>query len=514
MRRPDTLDGVLVACAVGFAWLTSPRDDSHTVTLVWATIVGTLLLELVRLGASTGRSALVERRRARLLAEVEPTEAALAAVHAERERLSTELDECISSALRDIRETAAASGLDPGRRADLVHHRAREATAELRRQLGLLRTEPDAQPSFGRSVRLLPAQVDLLLVVAAVFLAVAETWLATRYDPVPDYGPTSVLLTALAAACIGGRRRFPAWAALVCAGLMGVAWLLPGVQVLSGSWKLITVAGLIWVLCARPTGGRLLVVSALGGVSGASRLDEDPANAGVAILTAVLAAVLGAAVGRNRRQHASAASAVASLEAGLDRARLSAVAAERQAVARELHDVVSHAVGVIAAQAAAATVSWPRDPAAAERALAVVADTSAAALREFRPDAPGGPEPDEALEDLVARMRATGTPVTLSQSGALPRPLAPVVHRIVQEGLTNALKHAPGSPVEVCIDAAGRVSVRVSNRGGPHATRRGFGLTGIAERVELAGGTMSAARRLDGRFVLDVTFPRSKEHVS
>jgi signal transduction histidine kinase len=175
-----------------------------------------------------------------------------------------------------------------------------------------------------------------------------------------------------------------------------------------------------------------------------------------------------------------------------------AVASERRLMARELHDIVSHAVSVIAVQGGAAELSWPIDPSTARRAMEVIGTVAEQTVAELGKLPPGRTAANHNLADLralVDRMRAAGLKVTLELTGTTSSPVPDTVYRVVQEALTNALRHAPGSHVDVRIDrrAADLITVRVTDDGPGSAaeSRRGYGLIGLAERLRQAGGTLA-----------------------
>ncbi|MEV6922566.1 histidine kinase [Amycolatopsis sp. NPDC051106] len=197
-----------------------------------------------------------------------------------------------------------------------------------------------------------------------------------------------------------------------------------------------------------------------------------------------------------------------------------AVFAERRRIAREMHDVVAHRVTAVALQAGALSLRAPDEQTeqAAEtiRATSAVAlDELRAVLRVLRDDAPdAGPGVLASLEDLVAEVAATGARVELT----LPDPLPAVpdqvdraVYRVVQEALTNAGKHAPHAAVDVRLAVTGdRLAVEVTNRLTPHGGAvpgSGYGLVGMRERVELAGGDLRTGPTGDGRFRVLACFP-------
>ena len=181
---------------------------------------------------------------------------------------------------------------------------------------------------------------------------------------------------------------------------------------------------------------------------------------------------------------------------------------ERNRIATEMHDSLGHDLSLIALRAAALEVA--ADLSAERRAAAgqIRADAAAATdrLRDTigllrDPGQPATLEPvDERVDDLVARARGSGMAVTLRCTGdpaAVPGQVARTVHRVVQESLTNAVRHAPGAAVEVTVthlpDDTTVTVVNTNPVGTPHGAGGGTGLAGIAERVRLTGGTCTAA---------------------
>ncbi len=532
MRRPDRLDlGIVGALSVGIGWL-AVRDGRPPVDWVFLTVVTTVLALGVRLVAETVVAALAARRRADALGSLDPSDAAAAAVHEERERLAGELDEAVRECLLAVR-AELATGDGRTAMAGRIHAHARRATVELRRQLGLLRSPPSA-PAFtpgvaearapaGRRTPPTPRRSDLAVAALVTALAVAEVAFVVPVDATETWTPGWVVLTVLAAATIAGRRRAPALSALLCAGVYLVGWVTPDLAVASGAWSVAAVGSLLWSLAVRPPDPASLVPAGLLLVASVgSRATDDPDNAPISLVLFALAWLLGAVVGRSRRRRDDATGRAADLAAHLDSARAEAVAAERLAIARDLHDVVSHAVGVIAVQAAAAEVTWPGDPTASDRALAVIAATTEQVLGELdrvvparRSGAavdvlhlPGAGHGD--LGGLLGRVRSTGTSVAADvQPGALVG-LEPLIYRIAQEGLTNAIRHAPGARVWVEVSRAdGEVRVCIRDDGaGPGDAGRGFGLVGLAERVALHGGTLTSGPGPEGRgFAIEARIP-------
>ncbi len=195
---------------------------------------------------------------------------------------------------------------------------------------------------------------------------------------------------------------------------------------------------------------------------------------------------------------------------------------ERNRIARDMHDVVAHSLAVVIAQADGARYARASDPAAVDGALSTIATTAREALADvrlllgqLRQDQASGPQPVLAdLDALVAQLKASGLDVTVTRSGEdtpLPTSHQLALYRIVQEALTNALRHGDAAaPVVVELtQTPTNVSVTVANTrrpGSPDEVVPGHGLTGMRERALLVGGTLTA--RPDGDlFVVRATIP-------
>jgi len=201
-----------------------------------------------------------------------------------------------------------------------------------------------------------------------------------------------------------------------------------------------------------------------------------------------------------------------------------AVTEERVRIARELHDVVAHHMSVISVQAGLAGYVFASDPPTARAALGTIGDTSREALHEMRrllavlrlgPDEGDdfGPSPGlDGLRDLVDRARTTGVPITLEITGA-PRPLQPgldlCAYRVVQEAVTNVLKHSRPTSVDVVVDYRPRaVVIRVTNDGANSSDgEAGHGLIGMRERARLYQGQVTAGHPRPGEFEVELTLP-------
>jgi signal transduction histidine kinase len=199
-----------------------------------------------------------------------------------------------------------------------------------------------------------------------------------------------------------------------------------------------------------------------------------------------------------------------------------AVDQERARLARELHDVISHNLSVVVVQAAGARAAGTGDPATLEkiersgRESLVEMRRLLGILRRERDDDPDlSPQPGiTALDALVSGVRAAGVPVELTMAGdltQLPTVLDLCAYRIVQESLTNVIKHA--GPARVRVSVRGdldAVTIDVEDDGTGHSgqSRVGHGLVGMRERVALFGGELTAGPRTGHGFAVHARLPR------
>jgi signal transduction histidine kinase len=204
-----------------------------------------------------------------------------------------------------------------------------------------------------------------------------------------------------------------------------------------------------------------------------------------------------------------------------------AVAGERRRIAREMHDVVAHSISIMVVQAGGARRILAADPDRAERAAARIRHAGSDALAEMdlllgvletAPASAGRPTLD-ALAELVDRTREAGLPVTLAVTGAR-RPLSAgaelAIYRVIQEALTNAIKHAGGATTRVelawGVDA---LELRVADRGdggaSPDLVGAGHGLIGMRERLRVHGGELEAGPQPSGGFLVVARLPLQPE---
>lgn len=253
--------------------------------------------------------------------------------------------------------------------------------------------------------------------------------------------------------------------------------------------------------------------------------DFDPFGSSIAFaLFMLIATLIGVTVGNRRRYLDALIARAHDLARERDQQAELAAAAERSRIAREMHDIVSHGLTVMITLAEGSAVTVSRDPERAADAMRHVADAGRDALGEMRrmlgvltgpaeAAAERSPQPDvAAIPALVDGFREAGLPVRLTTTGpAITEPaLQLTVYRLVQEGLTNALRHASGAQhVDVIVERHDdRVAVTVEDDAMHHGrqmTGAGRGLAGLRERVALYGGTVEAGPRPSGGWRLHAT---------
>jgi signal transduction histidine kinase len=281
--------------------------------------------------------------------------------------------------------------------------------------------------------------------------------------------------------------------------------------------RLQSLLGLAYVL------GIILVLWLIG----TPEFDSGQALQNWAVFTA--AWMFGESMATRRKYLASLEERAALLEVDRERKAHQAVIDERRRIAQELHDVVAHAMSVIAVQAGVGAHVIDTNPAEARKALAAIEATSREALQEMRRmlgvlreegDAKGlhtsGPGPAD-LDALVAKVEAAGVPVTLRYEGDLSKSIPSSVRvnafRVMQEALTNVVKHAGKASVLLTVGRdPGMLWVEVVDDGRglsatPSTDGTGVGLAGMQERVALFGGRLEAGPRPGGGFRVAAYFP-------
>ncbi|MBP2324987.1 signal transduction histidine kinase [Kibdelosporangium banguiense] len=365
--------------------------------------------------------------------------------------------------------------------------------------------------------------MDIVVAVATIVIA----WLVgMQYSP-RSWGsdPVPYVLTALIFLPLAARRRVPVIALAVSTGMLFTYLALGYDQLGLNFWGPILL--LYTVASLRPPKITAWCTTALVPVLlFAAKRTQLPWY--VAVAEAVMIPVIAWSMGNVGRQLGLRNQQLAVLTEQLrieQEARTErAVTDERVRIARELHDVVAHHMSVIAVQTGLAGYVFDDDPPTARAAVDTIAATSREALRDMRrllkllrtEDEPGDTALSLAhLPELVGRMRTAGLPVTLVMAGPdieqLPSGLQACAYRVVQEALTNVMKHAGLAATNVLVRLeADQLTVRVANAYGTPSEPGpvgGNGLINMRERAALYQGTLSAGWRGDGGFVVELTLP-------
>jgi signal transduction histidine kinase len=357
--------------------------------------------------------------------------------------------------------------------------------------------------------------------IAALLLAESVMELV-EWEPTPQPAAVRVLVALVVPVAVAFSRRFPlgTFAALLA------MWLLdtvagPPQGTMGTGFGMIVIAFSLSAWYARPW-AYLAALLALDTVRMSRMTDGQPEDVYIDWAFIALVVLVGRFV-RHRTTHAEELGSRLQLsEQARETAAADAVARERAQLARELHDIVAHAVSVMVVQAGTARPRAERVDAELADVLATVERSGREALNELRrllgvlrtEDAEGfAPLPDvDRLPELIERVRTAGLDARLRIDLATPLPAAIglCAYRAVQEGLTNALRHAAGGVVDVSLVGDGRrLTVVVADQGGGEGVTdlgSGNGLTGLRERVLLSGGTLSAGPSGDG-FTLRVELP-------
>jgi signal transduction histidine kinase len=369
---------------------------------------------------------------------------------------------------------------------------------------------------------------DMLILIAAIASALE---VALRRDPLR--APETALWFAVPATAILvlpllGRRRFP-FAAPTSVWLLAAALSFVDGR-LAASTATVFIIGMAAAFllgkvrdAMRARIGLAVVLSAA-----ATIVYNDPTHApGDFIFTPVFFGIgwLAGFAMRERAERVEAAEIrAAQAERERDAATRIAVAEERARIARELHDIVAHAVSVMVLQAGAVRHRLPQRLAAERDVLSGVEQAGRAALGEMRrllgamrhdgQDLALTPQPGlDSLDSLLAEVGNAGLSVRLHLDGdplPIPRAIDLSAYRIIQEGLTNALKHARASHADVIIRYRFnelQIEVRDDGRGTATSDGLGHGLMGIRERVKIYGGEMTAGTATGGGFVLSTRLP-------
>ena len=475
------------------------------------------------------------------------------AAEEERMRIADDLEvavadrlDAIAALAPELRARLEEGAHDPARALlARIADSARDALADVRRVLGILRRDGDApsraplpagavQPLPPRAAEPLPdpppaaaaapprdlARFDRILVLALIAAAQLEFLFRAS-------GTTDHLIGALTAFPVAlpllWRRTHPIPAALAALAAVALqsALLRPDYFPAADGATLVCAAYAIGAYAERRTA--LAGIGALAVGEAAHALAFHPQSVGIAVFAA---AIVPWTIGRIARSQRALTATVREHAAQVERTRLlearAAVTAERMRVARELHDAVAHNLSVIAIQAAGAQGIVERDPARARECadlIEAVTREAAGELGRLAGDRRTAPPPSLArVEALAQRARDGGLPVELRVEGEparLPAGVDLAGFRIVQEALTNAAKHAGRAHARVIVrylERALELEIDDDGRGpaprnGARAEGSGHGLIGMRERAALYGGTLDAGGRPGGGFAVHARLP-------
>ncbi len=408
---------------------------------------------------------------------------------------------------------------------------AEEAPAAPGRRFDAARGLRDLAALAGRlRVRVLTQRYPTTVDLAFALLVLTLTSLPQRH--IHPHHPWVWVLQAALVLPLTFRRRAPYAVFGVTAGVAFVQWLTS--QAMPADVAVLLALYTVAAHCPRRRTATAFAVAELGVVLLLVRLlpfpgQLDPLESAFRVVlllsgTVTAATVLGLNVRARRSQLAALHERALELERQRDQQSALAVAEERSRIAREMHDIVTHNLSVMVALADGAVYANPLAPEKATAAMRQSATTGRQALTEMRrflgvlradePDALRHPQPGFGqLASLADQVRAAGLPTELTVTGdtAEVSPAAQLtVYRIVQECLTNTLKHtAPGARAQVRVDcSASAVSLDVRNDGRPlprASDHVGQGLAGMRERAAAYGGALTAGPLAGGGWRVAVT---------
>jgi signal transduction histidine kinase len=363
-----------------------------------------------------------------------------------------------------------------------------------------------------------PRWGDPAIAVGVVLLGVVE--LATVEAPLVQH-----VAAAIAGGVLAWRRRAPLAVLSAAVAVLLVQEVL-GLEVDYGYTPLSLVIAFYSVAAHRRL--QLAVLGLVGGVAAlavGSAIEGQPLfDFAFPLLLVAAPWAAGAALRARIAAAVEAESRARRAEEQQERRAAEAVAEERARIARELHDVVAHSVTIMVMQAGALRRTLPAGEARARELAETIEGTGREALAEMRrmlgllhtgdtDRAPLTPQPGLArIGELVDNARAAGLAVELSVNpapAALPPGLDVCVYRIVQEALTNVIKHAGAAAARVAVCfPPGRVELEITDdgRGGPTRTG-GHGLAGMRERVALFNGQLQVGQREAGGFAVHAVLP-------
>jgi signal transduction histidine kinase len=366
------------------------------------------------------------------------------------------------------------------------------------------------------------------LILAGVGLGVAESVIRQNERNGPE-GPLWFDVLAILATVVPlfARRRLP-FAAPTAVGIaIGVSSFVDRSFVHELIPPLAGFAAVFFVAMVRDRSQAIAGLAVGVGVIAVAAHNDPTGGAGNFVFVSVVVAIVwtvGFAIGRKFQEADEAKARAARAEREREERARRAVSDERARIARELHDVVGHSVSVMTVQTSAVRRLLREHQEKEREALQVVEQTGREALAEMRrmvgvlrrpEEAPAlAPQPSlQHLDRLVEHAREAGLPVELRLEGTpspLPTGVDLTAYRLVQEGLTNALKHARAHQAEVLVRYGdGQVELTISDDGpgGGDGDKGGHGLVGMRERISVYGGDLEAGPRPEGGYRLRARLP-------
>ena len=369
-----------------------------------------------------------------------------------------------------------------------------------------------------------PRTRGLLDVVLALGLGGLAALAGLTSDEYPNPGPVTAALMGAAGFVLVVRRSRPGVSFVASLGLMSMVCVLFGTYQAGSS----LIIGLVACYSALAYGVSLAVfIPVLLGFSLADSSGPMPGRLGGMVFVVISMGLAGAGglLARRLRELTAANIALRELvELQTEATTRAAVEDERSRVARELHDILSHSLGVVVLQTGAAEHAWTADPVRARESLHAARETAVEAVEQLRlllgvvRDGPSGervPVPGlDDLEALAARSRAAGFDVRLEIVGdprPVPAEVQASVYRVAQEGLANAMKHSGAHTCRIRVEyRPDCVAVEVEDDGQGSGSGAGsqLGLVGIRERAAMFGGQVDAGPAPTGAgWRLEVAFP-------
>jgi signal transduction histidine kinase len=391
---------------------------------------------------------------------------------------------------------------------------------------------PNMSTKTRRRVRMWFSQLS---VIALGCLALIDIWRLPLNDAIPGSRPINTIIFASICLILLWRRRVPVAVLFAVLFLIGVQIVVVNPSFHTSAAEPPFVSFLALLMCVYSIAAygeerRAVVAGVTAGVVILAvdflRLGAGAHPENIIPIWVFCATIwfIGRTIHKSQLQAAQLRDLAAQLELEREKRAQTAVAEERSRIAREMHDVVAHCVSVMVVQSQAAQRLLEGEQRATRQALGSIETTGRQALTEMRrllgtlrrtdAELTLVPQPSlRRLEDLIEQVREAGLPVELRVEGeaaSLPPGVDLSAYRIVQEGLTNSLKHAKASHADITVRYGAQdveLEVRDDGVGTSSSDGLGHGLVGIRERVKIYGGDMSAAVGPEGGFVLTARLP-------